>query len=229
LLACPAAASLLEGLEEHGMAIELGVADEFFFIVHDARTGKLRLNERSAGLGLSAALLSELILRGNIDVESGTLTILDAEPPEDDLSYRMVHQLAADRQQRSLRTWLLFFSHGALDRVAIRLTRSGRVEAIKNRRPWGTVVRYLPTDMNEAVWPANRLHVLVTNGDPLDFSDAMLAGLVAVTGLTKQVWLESDALTMHQIAAAVASLPISLREVLAHTEAAVGDATITPH
>jgi Golgi phosphoprotein 3 (GPP34) len=211
------------------MAIELGVADEFFFIVHDPRTGKLRLNERSAGLGLSAALLSELILSGNIDVESGTLTILDAEAPEDDLSYRIVHQLAADRQQRSLRTWLLFFSHGALDRVASRLARAGHVEATKNRRPWGTVVRYLPTDINEAAWPGNRLNVLVTSGDPLDFSDAMLAGLVAVTGLTKHVWWDGDAVTLRQIAAAVASLPISLREVLAHTEAAVGDATITPH
>jgi Golgi phosphoprotein 3 (GPP34) len=211
------------------MAIALGVADEFFFIVHDSRTGKLRLNERSAGLGLSAALLSELILAGNIDVESATLTILDGEPPEDDLSYRILHQLKADRQQRSLRTWLLFFSHGALDRVAVRLTRAGHVEAIKNRRPWGTVVRYLPTDPNEAAWPANRLNVMVSNSDYLDFSDAMLAGLVAVTGLTKQVWWNGDAVTLRHIAAAIASLPISLREVLAHTEAAVGDATITPH
>jgi hypothetical protein len=103
------------------------------------------------------------------------------------------------------------------------------VEASKTRRPWGTVVRYMPTDVNMAVWPADRLNVLVGRGDPLDFPDAMLAGLVAVTGLTKQVWWDGDAVTLRNIAAAVASLPISLREILSHTEAAVGDATLSPH
>ena len=72
----------------------------------------------------------------------------------------------------------------------------------------------MPTDVNMAVWPADRLNLLVGRGDPLDFSDAMLAGLAAVTGLTKQVWWDGDAVTLRNIAAAVASLPISLREIL---------------
>jgi hypothetical protein len=87
----------------------------------------------------------------------------------------------------------------------------------------------MPSDLNMAVWPADRLNLLVSRGDPLDFPDAMLAGLVAVTGMTKQVWWDGDAVTLRNIAAAVASLPISLREILAHTEAAVGDATLSPH
>jgi hypothetical protein len=185
------------------------LADEFFFIAHEVQTGKLRLNARSAGLGLAGGLLGELVLHGNIDVANGTLTVVDGQAvPEDDLGYRILRQLAADRQNRSLRTWLLFFSQGALERVG---------------------VRYMPTDVNMAVWPADRLNVLVGRGDPLDFPDAMLAGLVAVTGLTKQVWWDGDAVTLRNIAAAVASLPISLREILSHTEAAVGDATLSPH
>jgi hypothetical protein len=43
------------------------------------------------------------------------------------------------------------------------------------------------------------------------------------------VWWDGDAVTLRNIAAAVASLPISLREILSHTEAAVGDATLSPH
>jgi hypothetical protein len=206
------------------------LADEFFFIAHDVQTGKLRLNARSAGLGLAGGLLGELVLHGNIDVANGTLTVVDGQAvPEDDLGYRILRQLGADRQNRSLRTWLLFFSQGALERVGVRLSRAGHVEPSKTRRPWGTVVRYMPTDVNMAVWPADRLNVLVGRGDPLDFPDAMLAGLVAVTGLTKQVWWDGDAVTLRNIAAAVASLPISLREILSHTEAAVGDATLSPH
>jgi hypothetical protein len=206
------------------------LADEFFFVVHDVQTGKLRLHARSAGLGLAGALLSELVLSGNLDVANGTLTVIDGQPlPEDDLGYRVLRQLTSDRQNRSLRTWLAFFAQGAVERVGVRLTRTGQVQANKTRRPWGTVVRYVPTDLNAAIWPADRLNLLVSRGDPLEFSDAMLAGLVAVTGLTKQVWWDGDAVTVRNIAAAVASLPIPLREILAHTEAAVGDATLSPH
>jgi hypothetical protein len=57
----------------------------------------------------------------------------------------------------------------------------------------------------------------------------MLAGLVVVTGLTKYVWFDADTVTLRHIAAVVASLPMSLRELLAHTEAAVGDVTLSPH
>lgn len=208
----------------------MALGDEFFFIAHDVQSGKLRLQARAAGLGLAGALLGELVLNGNLEVASGTLTVIDGQPlPEDDLGYRVLRQLTADRQNRSLRTWLAFFSQGSVDRVGVRLTRAGHVEPSKTRRPWGTTVRYVPTDLNMAVWPADRLNLLVSRGDPLNFSDAMLAGLVAVTGLTKQVWWDGDAVTLRHIAAAVASLPISLREILSHTEAAVGDATLSPH
>jgi hypothetical protein len=54
----------------------------------------------------------------------------------------------------------------------------------------------------------------------------MLAGLVAVTGLAKHVWWDSNAFTNHHLQTAVASLPISLHELLAHTEAAVGDVVL---
>jgi hypothetical protein len=206
------------------------LADEFFFVAHDVQTGRLRLQNRAAGLGLAGALLGELVLNGNIDVANGTLTVIDGQRlPEDDLGYRVLRQLTADRQNRSLRTWLAYFSQGAVERVGVRLTRAGHVQATKTRRPWGTVVRYMPNDLNMAVWPADRLNLLVSRGDPLDFPDAMLAGLVAITGMTKQVWWDGDAVTLRNIAAAVASLPVSLREILAHTEAAVGDATLSPH
>jgi hypothetical protein len=207
----------------------VAIADDYFFVVHDVQTGRLRLHVRAAGLGLAGALLGELILNGKIDVAAGTLTVVDTHRPEDDLADQILRQLTADRQNRSLRTWLAFVSQGAIDRVGVRLIRAGHVETTKSRRPWGTVVRYVPTDLSMANRPADRLNQLVSRGDPLNFADAMLAGLVAVTGLTKLVWWEGDAVTLRQISAAVASLPMSMRQVLAHTEAAVGDATLSPH
>ncbi|WP_162606682.1 GOLPH3/VPS74 family protein [Jiangella asiatica] len=205
------------------------LADDFYFIVHDVGNGRLRLNARAAGLGLAGALVGELILNKNLHVASGTLSLTGADPPDDDLGYRILRQLSADQHNRSLRTWLAYLSQGAVERVAVRLTRAGQIEPETSRRLWRNSVRYLPVDPKVAAWPTDRLYGKVDRGDPLDFGDAMLAGLVAVTGFTKQVWWDGDAVTMRHIAAAVGSLPMSLREVLAHTEAAVGDATLSPH
>ena len=207
----------------------MALADEYFFIVHDAQSGKLRLHARAAGLGLAAALVGELVLNRNIDIASGALTVVEASPPEDDLEYRILRQIRAERQSRNLHTWLAFLGQGAIERVGVRLTRAGQVEPTKSRRLLGTSVRYLPTDLNAAVRSADRLNYQVSRGDQLGFSDAMLAGLVVVTGLTKYVWFDADTVTLRHIAAVVASLPMSLRELLAHTEAAVGDVTLSPH
>lgn len=205
------------------------LAHEYFLVAHDVGTGKLRLNLRAAGVGLAGAMISDLILANKVHVASGSLTVVTTDPPEDDLSYRVYRQLAADQQTRSLRTWLAFFSQGAVERVAVELVRSGKVEAVQGRRLFTTTVRYLPTDTEEAVWPADRLYGLVSRNEPMNISDAALAGLVAVTGLTKHVWQHNDPLTLRHVTAAVSSLPMSLREVLSHTEAAVGDVTLSPH
>jgi hypothetical protein len=204
------------------------LADEYFFAARDVGTGKLRLHARAAGIGLAGALLGELVLSQAADIKTDTL-IVGRQTPEDDLGYRIYLQLAADQHHRSVRTWLAFLAQGAHDRVAQRLTQKGHVEAVKSRRLFGTTVRYLPTDAQEAIWPADRLFSHVNRGKQLDFSDAMLAGLIMVTGLTKHVWVDGDASTMRQITTELASLPMSLRELLSHTEAAVGDITLSPH
>lgn len=205
------------------------LADDFFFIVHDGHTGKLQLHRRSAAIGLAGALLGELALTGNIQAASGTLTVLNQTPPEDDLAYRVLHQLTVERQYQSLRTWLQYLSQGAMDRVGVRLARDGLVRPRKTRRPWGTAVHYVPAEFTTASWPAARLNARVNRGDQLTIADSMLAALVAACGFAKHVWWDGDAVTARHLAAAVAELPISMREIVTHTEAAVGDAVLGPH
>lgn len=203
------------------------LADDFFFVMHDEQRGKLRLQKRVAGIGLAGALLGELVLSGHLQAASGTLAVLhDQRVPDDDLANRVLYQLAAEQEQRSTRTWLLFLARGAVDRVGTRLARNGLVRPSRTRRPWGSTVRYLPVDLNKSGWPAVRLNRRINRAEPMTIADSMLAGLVVATGLARQVWWDSDALTSHHLNTAVASLPMSLRELLAHTEAAVGDVVL---
>jgi|GEM_PF-2614382 len=56
------------------------LADDFWRLAHHDVTGKPRLNERAAGLGLAAALLGELLWIGKINIRDGRLWVADNTP-----------------------------------------------------------------------------------------------------------------------------------------------------
>ena len=63
------------------------LADQFFLIAHEDRTGKSRLHPRATGLGLAAALLGELVMQGRIRAVEGELFVVNPEPPGDALAH----------------------------------------------------------------------------------------------------------------------------------------------
>jgi hypothetical protein len=203
------------------------LGDEFYFVAHEDTTGKPRLHPRAVGLGLSSALLAELVMFGRITVQAGVLSILDRRPPDDALAHTTLDQLIGEQQHRAVRIWLAFLAQTAAGAVAQRLLRAGYVQASRSRRAFRTIVTYVPTDISTAAWPENRLRHLLTSGKPMTVPDAMLAGLASATGLTERILWDADANARRYFAHALASLPAPLRELVAHTEAAVGDAVLT--
>jgi hypothetical protein len=207
------------------------VADEFFRIAHQDRTGRPRLHPRAVGLGLAAGLLAELAIQGRIDLRGdGLLSVIRADPPPDALAHTTLDQLRGQPQHRDVRTWLAFLEGGAADAVGQRLVRAGYVRAVEHRRLWSSRVVYVPVDLNHAAWPEVRLARLLTMSGRLDEADATLAGLVSVTGLTRHVLWDPathDA-GLHHLARVVARLRPTLHHLIAYTEAAVGDAVLTP-
>jgi hypothetical protein len=203
------------------------LADELFCMAHEEHTGKPLLHKRATELGLAGALISELVLTDNVRVSSGAVTIVAGHHPGDELSMEVLYQLYAERQHQALRTWLAFLAQGALERVAGRLARAGQV--YEKRARLSSKVRYVPTNSNRAAWPGVRLNRSVKRGDLLPMFDATLAGLAVAVGLKKHVWWDINPATEQHLKAALASLPISLRETIAHTEAVVGDSVLSPH
>lgn len=206
------------------VTVEL-IANDYFLIVHDEQTGKIRIQERVAGIGLASALLGELTLSGNIQIKYGKVAVLHPTPPGDDLAERVLHQIAAEVQHEDMRTWLQFLSQASANRVGARLTSAGIVTPVRKRRLAGSAVRYISNDLNASGRPAMRLGTQIGRGFST-YADAMLTGLVAATGLTRRIWWDNDSMINHHVQTTVASLPMSLRELLAHTEAAVGDAVL---
>lgn len=207
------------------------LADELFCVAHHERTGRPRIHPRVLGLGLAAGLLGELILCGRVSVtDGGDVLVINHDRLPGVLADSTLSVLAAQPQHRAVRTWLAFLSEGAVDSVAQRLAATGAWQR-RQRRRFGLVqVSYRPADANAVFWRAGRLARTLASPQPIQPPDAVLAGLVVATGLADAALWDPDtrAACVSRIAAEVRRLPSSLCRLVAHTEAAVGDAVLAP-
>jgi hypothetical protein len=203
------------------------LADQFFLIAHEDRTGRSRLHPRAPGLGLAAALLGELMLQGRLRIFDGELSIASRQPPDDALTHEILDLMIAQPQHTEVRTWLAFFSQDAAERVGERMARSGAVEQVVRRKMLTTQTVYMPNtpdQRNAAGWAPVRLANMLVHGYAMTVNDRLLTGLVAATGLTRHVLWDY---AVHRpglayLPSVVASLPEDLRQLVEHTEASVG-------
>ncbi len=202
------------------------IADEFFLIAHNDSRGKARLHPAAAGLGLAAGLLGELILSGRITVSDGLVIVLDRRPPADALAHTVLDQLIGEPQHQAIRTWLSFLARTGVTSVGERLARAGVLRRQETRRLLRTSLSYLPVDLNATAWPATRLRTLLERPDPPTVPDALLLGLVSATGLTREVLWSAGPLAHHRLSVLLPALPAPLKELVGHTEAAVGAAVL---
>jgi hypothetical protein len=205
------------------------LADQYFLIAHEDRTGRSRLHPRATGLGLAASLLGELMLEGRLRIIEGDLHIVSRQPPSDALSHDILDLLIAQPQHREVRTWLAFLSQDAAIRVGERLMRLGAVEPVTRRRMLSTQTLYMPNSAeqrNAAAWAPARLANLLVRGLDMNISDRVLAGLIAATGLTRHVLYDFEVHrhAFQTLPDAISSLPMDLRELIEYTESSVGSA-----
>ncbi|MBX7268006.1 GPP34 family phosphoprotein [Micromonospora sp. Llam7] len=202
------------------------IADEFFLIAHNDTRGKAKLHPAATGLGLAGGLLGELVLYGHIMIASGQVTVIDRRPPADALAHTVLDQLIGEAQHQAVRTWLSFLAQTSVNSVGERLARAGVLRRQESRRLLRTTVTYQPIDLNVAAWPATRLRALLERAEPPSVPDALLLGLVAAAGLTREVLWSTGPRAHHRLNLIIPALPAPLKELVAHTEAAVGAAVL---
>jgi Golgi phosphoprotein 3 (GPP34) len=203
------------------------LADQFFLIAHEDRTGRSRLHPRATALGLAAALVGELMLLQRVRISGGELGVVSREPPGDALAHTVLDLLIAQPQHREVRTWLAFLAQEAAIGVGERLLRAGVVESVTRRKLLSAQTVYMPMSpdqRNAAAWAPARLANLLVQGRAMDVADRTLAGLVLATGLTRHVlWdVAAHRAGISHLYAVVDTLPADLRELVEHAQASVG-------
>ncbi len=205
------------------------LADEFFQIAHDDARGTPRLAERTCALALAAALLAELIFYRRLIVESGRVRVLAGPTPADVLSHAVLQQIIDEPEHDSLPVRLQSLSHDAYLNVAHRLCHAGKVEQNTSRTllVGPRTVTWTPVNTAQAGWTHMRLTQLLRRGDPLDHIDRFLLALANATGL-RPLLLDGATPDAHAYLDTVLAAPHPvLRELLDHTQAAVGHAVLS--
>lgn len=203
------------------------LADEFFLLALDDRSGRPMLSPRVLGLGLAGGLLAELILDRKILVHEDRIVVSDRQPPADPLSQRILGHLAGEVTEYDVRTWLVYLARDAREQVAGRLRRAGHVRQEQVRRLWRTEVVYPPTDLNAAALPRARLVHSLSRRLPMPWTEVTLAGLAVATGLDSHLLYTADEVAGEYLRHLIEHLPSSVHALVWHVHAAVGDAVIT--
>jgi len=203
------------------------LADEFYFLAHDDATGKPRLNPTTAGLGLAAALIGELVFLGRLTVSAGTLRVVDPSPPADPLAHTTLDHIVQEVEHRAVRIWLSFLAKQACDAVAQRLWRAGLVRQETTRRLLRQQVRYVPVDPNIAASPQAMLSTRLRQYQLMREPQVYVAGLAVATGLDRTVLSGAPRATYDFLGKQLDTLATPLQELLRHTQGAVGDAVLS--
>jgi hypothetical protein len=209
----------------------LALADQFFFIALDDRTGRPHLSAKVLGLGLAGALLGELILEERITVEAdegGRVRVLSRLPPADPLAASVLRHLVMEVEDHPVRDWLMFLARDSAEQVAERLRRAGHI-AQAPRRLWRRAASgiYPPTDSNYAYGPTARLATRLDRAEPVSWQEAVLCGLVIATGLDGYLLYAAGPDARRYLRHIVEHLTPSLHALVWHLHAAVGDAVLT--
>jgi hypothetical protein len=201
------------------------VADDLYLMGHHEITGKPYVQPRALGLGLAGGLLAELMLAGHIGLWREELVPASRAVPDDELTGHLLGLLAGEQEPRPVRDWLVFLGRTAAGDVAHRLAGAGYLIQAGGR--WRGR-RWVPVDPDSAFAPILRVTATMDCSRPLTAYNAVLAGLVTACGLAFRLPPYTPPRTDRTTGQAVAQLHPALRELIAHTQAAV-DAALLAH
>lgn len=121
---------------------ELDLPCRFYLAAHKARSGDPLLPERVIGLGLSAAVLAELLSSWRLRVDPATELVGVASPRHGEpalvaaVAGRVLEQIAGEPEPAVLGDWLAFLVGSVPDLVREDLLGRGVLDVVPRRWPW---------------------------------------------------------------------------------------------
>jgi hypothetical protein len=207
---------------------QFALADDFYLIGLDDRTGKPRLHSKAMSLGAAAALLSELVLADHIRVRDGRIDVARNYLGVTDPHYAAMLAAIAAEPHHPVPTWLAFFAQTSVDIVAGRLVTAGFMQVEQVRGLLRSKESYMPTDRAALTWRSVRIARLIHDRDLRTWEDLAIIGLLVATGLIDNVLWNADPADREALGALLANLvdEPSLHALITQVEALIAAAVL---
>lgn len=200
------------------------LADDLWLCMHDDATGRPRLRQRPAGLGLAGAQLAELMLAGAVALDSDRVVVTGRSRAGDVLADGVLDRLEEESGQHSIEVWLAFLAATAVKEVAYRLERAGYLVRQPSRL-WRRA-GWVPVDMNAAFAPLARLQTRLGAAEDMGVPEVVLAGLASASGLGTYLFGDYGPRPREHLQQLVSGLDPPLRALISTTQTAVDSAVL---
>lgn len=188
------------------------LADDLYLMSVDDRTGKGLLAPRAAGMGLAAALLTELVAEQRVRVMPEVVLVSDPTPLRDALLTDVLGRLVNEPEPHEPREWLTYLGLTAADEVAARLGDAGYLQQAPRR--WGRARSWIPVSPDAAYMPVNRALRALNPRYRLALYNAALVALADAAGLGPRLQSCGPDRCLDQLPAVVAQLGPDIRELI---------------
>jgi len=184
------------------------LANELWWFLHSEQSGLLQVDSVVGSLGLSGALLGELVAARQVFIHDGRLMI-DAYAEETvlrhyspgsrndwwpdrsgraalpDTAATLLPQIVAEPTPLPVVDWLAYLSRDAYERVAEWMLTTGLVNAARAGR-FRRRTAYPPKNLNVSGWAQARLRIGLERGYGFSPDDQLLIGLCQATGVHRR-------------------------------------------
>jgi hypothetical protein len=161
----------------------LSLCESLFFLGHDPFSGKPRIRGGILDIGLSAAILADLLFDERITLDRGTVVLVSRYATGEPIADRMLVRILAETEQHGVRDWVEHLADGIFDIVVENLTVRELVIAKERRGVFRHSLHYQPADLRIASGPRAAIRAAVLGTAHCDLPTATLALLAWTIGL----------------------------------------------
>jgi hypothetical protein len=162
---------------------DLSLTENLFFLGHDLFTGKVRIRRDMLEIGLSGAVLADLLFDGRIALDTGMVRLADRYATGDPVADRVLALILAEPDQHGVRDWVDHLRAEIFVVVAEKLITQRFVAMRETRVMLRKTTLYQPTDLRMASVPRTRVRAAMMGRAQADLPTATLALLAWTIGL----------------------------------------------
>jgi Golgi phosphoprotein 3 (GPP34) len=169
-----------------GASVRLGalsLCESLFFLGNDPFTGKPRIPQPILDIGLSGAVLGDLLFDERIKIEHGTVVLTSRYATGDAASDRTLALIMGEMDQHGVRDWVEHLRDKVTASLTLSMAARGMVAPKENRTFLRRSILYPPADLRTASEPRARIRTAVLGRTNCDLPTATLTLLAWAVGV----------------------------------------------